>query len=319
MENTNNNLLPVVNATESVGMNADLVSQETIWLKNYTSKQTKSAYSIALRDFVSFYKLTTPDSFRQTSAMQIINYRDYLIEDCGLSNRSVRSKMAAIGSCFRHLKKAGLIEKNPVDDIERPSVDDSINETPSLSDDQVRAFLQQPDTSKLIGMRDSAILHFLFFTGSRIGSPGTIKVKDFYEDDGYHVLKWTKKGGQSQIVPAHPALIKSLNEYLNNSEHSNNPEAPLFAPVQFANNDGSKGLTRSTFSNIWKKYRIKAGVPDTFTPHSSRATYATRADQLGIPLQDIQATLGHADPNTTQRYIKSKKGYKDASTFKMEY
>lgn len=39
------------------------------------------------------------------------------------------------------------------------------------------------------------------------------------------------------------------------------------------------------------------------TPHRLRATYATVLSARGVPIQDIQRALGHADPRTTMRYL----------------
>lgn len=39
------------------------------------------------------------------------------------------------------------------------------------------------------------------------------------------------------------------------------------------------------------------------TPHRLRATYATVLSASGVPIQDIQRALGHADPRTTMRYL----------------
>lgn len=39
------------------------------------------------------------------------------------------------------------------------------------------------------------------------------------------------------------------------------------------------------------------------TPHKLRHTYATWLSEVGVPLQDIQAVLGHKDFTTTMRYL----------------
>jgi len=304
---------------ESLDIERELLNQETVWLQNFTSKQTQRTYRLALREFIALHGLTSPKAFRNASDIDVIAYRDHLMNDRGLSHRSIRNKMAAISSCFRHLQARGLVKRNPADGIERPKVDETIGETPALTDEQVRAFLKQPDTRNLQGLRDSAILHFLFYTGSRIGAPGSIKVKDFYEDKGVYVLKWTKKGGASQVVPVHPALNDALQQYLGQSEHASDPDSPLFAPIKKSNNDGSKGLSKVTFSNVWKKYRLKAGISEKFTPHSSRATFATKADENGVPIQDIQTALGHANISTTQTYVHTRKKHKDSAVFRVNY
>ncbi|HWU08930.1 MAG TPA: site-specific integrase [Streptomyces sp.] len=52
--------------------------------------------------------------------------------------------------------------------------------------------------------------------------------------------------------------------------------------------------------------------PAGVTPHSLRHAWATEADRLRVPLQDIQDGLGHADPRTTRRYI-AKRNQNDRS------
>lgn len=304
---------------DSLEIERELKNQESVWLQNFTSKQTQRTYRLAFSEFCALHRLTDSKAFRSVTEVEIIAFRDHLIHGRELSNRSVRNKMAAISSCFRHLQSRGLITRNPADGIERPKVDESVGETPTMTNAQVRKFLQQPDTNTLKGARDSAILHFFCYTGSRVGAPGTIKIKDFYEDRGFYVLKWRKKGGKDQVVPVHPALNEALQQYLRQSEHSSEPDAPLFAPVKRGNNNGEKGLSSKTFWDVWTKYRLEAGLPDQFTPHSARATFATVADENGVPIQDIQTALGHSNISTTQPYIHSRKKHKDSAVFRVNY
>lgn len=151
---------------------AGLVIHEETWLKNITSKQTQRTYATALREICTQLGVTNADEFRALSKDDIIEYRDYLIHERELSNRSVRNRLAAISSCFQYLQEQQVVGENPVNGVERPKVDETVGETPSMSNAQVKKFLAQPDPETLKGARDSAILHFLFYTGSRIGAPG---------------------------------------------------------------------------------------------------------------------------------------------------
>jgi integrase len=38
------------------------------------------------------------------------------------------------------------------------------------------------------------------------------------------------------------------------------------------------------------------------SPHSLRHAFATGARESGVPLEDVQDAMGHADPRTTRRY-----------------
>lgn len=48
---------------------------------------------------------------------------------------------------------------------------------------------------------------------------------------------------------------------------------------------------------------VRAGLPSTLKPHDLRRTYAKLSRDGGAPLEQIQATLGHASLTTTQRYL----------------
>ena len=303
---------------ESLSLESELINQETVWLQNFTSKHTQKAYSFAFREFCALSGINSPQGFRASTDFSVIQYRDYLINRKKLSNRGVRNRLAALSSCFKHLQARGIVKANPVEGIQRPKVDESIGETPVMTSEQVRLLLKQPDTRTLQGARDSAFLHLLFYSGTRIGAPGTIKVKDFYLDKGFYVLKWRKKGGQNQIIPVHPELQGALLHYLAKSEHSQDQEAPLFAPVKTGNNKGD-GLSNKQFDRIWNKYRQIAGLPEQFTPHSARATFATTANDNNVPVQDIQKSLSHANVATTMIYIHDRKEHKDSAVFKVNY
>jgi integrase/recombinase XerD len=51
-----------------------------------------------------------------------------------------------------------------------------------------------------------------------------------------------------------------------------------------------------------------AGVAsaDLTKPHTFRHAFDTEALSRGVPLQDVQDALGHADPRTTRRYDRSR-------------
>jgi integrase len=48
----------------------------------------------------------------------------------------------------------------------------------------------------------------------------------------------------------------------------------------------------------------QAGIEaaDRLSPHSLRHAFATTARAEGVPLEDVQDAMGHADPRTTRRY-----------------
>jgi site-specific recombinase XerD len=54
--------------------------------------------------------------------------------------------------------------------------------------------------------------------------------------------------------------------------------------------------------NVLEKYINPLGLGQGYSAHSVRATFITIALGNGAKLDDVQRTVGHADPSTTRLY-----------------
>ena len=54
---------------------------------------------------------------------------------------------------------------------------------------------------------------------------------------------------------------------------------------------------------------------DLTKPHTFRHAFATEASPRGVPLQDVQGALGHADPRTTRRYDRGRHNLDRSSAY----
>ena len=179
--------------------------------------------------------------------------------------------------------------------------------------EQVRQVLNAPDLETLKGLRDSAVLHILFYTGCRISEVGQLKVKDFYEDGGYFVLAFTVKGGKENKIAIHQALQIALHKYLSASGHGPEINSPLILSLQRANL--RRHLTKVQLSRIFHKYAKKIGLPKGVRPHSARATFITQALENGDKIEAVQRSVGHSKINTTQMYDKRLVKHRESASF----
>ena len=164
-----------------------------VWLEGQTSVQTKRAYKKALQELCEVLAVGSPAALVALTPLEFIRYRDHLVKEKGLKHRSVRNRLSAVSSLFGHLRDEQLIKTNPLDAVPRPPVATEKGVTPAMATDQARRMLEWPDPSTVAGARDAAVLHTLFFTACRIAELGSLTVGDFYEEQGFAMLRFIKK------------------------------------------------------------------------------------------------------------------------------
>ncbi len=170
-----------------------------------------------------------------------------------------------------------------------------------LTLNQIEKLLSVPDTKKLSGLRDRAILETLFSTGLRIGelvslNREQIKIKDENQDE--LEVGIIGKGGRPRTVYFSQRAIKWLKKYL---ETRKDKEKALF--INYRAKKGSpRRLSARAIEKIIKKYAILAGLPITTTPHVLRHSFATDLLSQGVDLRTVQEFLGHKSITATQIY-----------------
>jgi site-specific recombinase XerD len=71
----------------------------------------------------------------------------------------------------------------------------------------------------------------------------------------------------------------------------------------FVTSSGAR-IDRHAVFRLVRRLAREAGIAaaDRLSPHSLRHAFATAARDEGVPLEDVQDAMGHADPRTTRRY-----------------
>lgn len=308
---TQSNSTSLTDNPQSLG----IIPEESLWLANFTSPQTRRTYQTAVSEFLKFHEITAVKDLRQVSAGHLISWRDALMQ-AGAKPRTVNNRLSALSSLFNHLCHQQLIPINPVKGLKRPRVNQDRVETPIITKQQVRALLDAPNLKKLKGLRDTAILHVLFFCGCRASEITTLKRSDYFEDGGYWVLDFTVKGGKKNRLAIHPEAKNALDRYLAVASHGQLKHAYLFQRTQAP--DGHR-LSYNTIEQLFRNYASLVKLPEGVTLHSARATFITEALKNNCLLEDVQASVGHADISTTQMYDKRVRGYKESASFKVHF
>jgi integrase/recombinase XerD len=101
------------------------------------------------------------------------------------------------------------------------------------------------------------------------------------------------KGGKTRSIQLPDSVWKQLMRWRGEDE--------VAAPV-FPSRKKGKPLTGSGIWRIVKLAGRRAGL-ETVSPHWLRHAHASHALDRGAPIHLVQATLGHANINTTGRYL----------------
>jgi len=144
-------------------------------------------------------------------------------------------------------------------------------------------------------VRARLIIELATGTGLRVSELANLKIEDLYMKKGQNTLIVRNgKGGKDRVVQFNAKLKDLILEYLN-YRHSD-------SPYLFPSKHGEQ-ITASGIQQVFKKWASKAGLPDRYSIHSLRHTYAVRLYKAsGYNLRLVQKQLGHSSVSTTQVY-----------------
>ena len=152
------------------------------------------------------------------------------------------------------------------------------------------------------GLRDRALLEFLYATGARISEAVGADVDDLSLDDGTATVHG--KGGRSRLLPVGGHAVAALRAWLTGGR----PELARHGrggAALFLNARGGR-LTRQGAWGILRQAAQRAGLPVTgptaVSPHTLRHSFATHLLDGGADIRVVQELLGHASVTTTQVY-----------------
>ena len=219
-------------------------------------------------------------------SMSVYHLRQYMMKEKerGVSMNTIKHNGWTYSSFFGWLHKEGLISSNPTANLgnikakpkdEEPFTDDQIQELMNACEDPV----------------EMAIIQFLLSTGCRIAEACSVNIADL--DMENRRLKVTGKGDKIRTVYFDEQTENLLNDYLSLRIDSN---PALFYSMR--NTRYSPHGVRAMLNRIGERAYI-----DSVHPHRFRHTLATNLINSGMEIQDVSVILGHANINTTMRYV----------------
>ena len=266
---------------------------DAIWMERGLSQNTLGAYRADLmtlcRELAKAGK--TVDAATKSDLLDFIAQR----VESGAKPRSTARQLSSVRRFFRYIVREGLRSNDPTVDIEMPRIGRTLPKT--LSEDEVDALLNAPNTDEPLGHRDRAMLELLYATGLRVTELINLRQSQINFNQG--VLRIIGKGDRERLIPLGDESQRWLKDFMNG------PRMEILLERQtdylFPTRRGNR-MTRQAFWHIIKRYADKAGVRKKMSPHSLRHAFATHLLNRGADLRVVQMLLGHSDLSTTQIY-----------------
>jgi integrase len=172
-----------------------------------------------------------------------------------------------------------------------------------LTPEEASALLSAPDSRRLKGVRDRAVLGLLLGCGLRRAELAGLTIDSLQKRDGRWVLPDLEgKGKRLRTVPV-PAWTKTIVDTW--MERAAIRDGRLFRPLNKGGRFRGEAITEDTIWSIVREYGAAIGHP-ALAPHDLRRTCAKMCRASGGDLEQIQFLLGHASITTTERYLGSR-------------
>src|SRR5690606_7950082 len=182
----------------------------------------------------------------------------------GLSPRSQARRWVAVRGLFRWLRVENLIEIDPTQGIRLPKAGVKLPEL--LSRAELDRLLASPGVDTPLGLRDTALLEFMYATGCRVSEACDLQLGTLHLDQGLVIL--TGKGSKQRMVPIGDCAIVAVLAYLEEGR------AALLAKARgkvrrnafvFLNCRGGR-LSRHGFFQRLREHAVKAGITRPVSP-----------------------------------------------------
>lgn len=204
------------------------------------------------------------------------------------ADKTVRTQLMVFNLIFKYAVRKGFVPANTARDLTVPQ---------NLPKRKITA----PKPADIAKVKESTkctfgmFAYWAMYTGMRRGEllalewedvdaeARTINInKSLYHESNRPIVKGTKTATSNAIIPILDALYKKVDFKKQG--------------LVFPNENGTH-MTETQFQRQWELYTKETGI--TATPHQFRHCFATMLFEAGVPPQEAQALLRHAQIATT--------------------
>jgi site-specific recombinase XerD len=255
------------------------------------SGNTVSAYRSDLTKFAAY--LETTFGIRAWTDVKPRHIDLFITSLAGMKKSSLSRKLACISSFYRYLVRQGAVLENPARDIDPIKVPKRAPDFMEREQIKVARTVSEHETLLV-----AVIVEVLLSTGVRVSELCNANRSSVNSKD--KTMTVIGKGDKQRIVYLSDRAAVFVDNYLKSRKD-------VDASLLFFN---GRRMTR------FQVYRVVRKIGERYlgrklSPHLFRHTLATHSALSGMPLQELQGVLGHANVNTTMIYVHPSKAIRE--------
>ena len=220
--------------------------------------------------------------------------------DLGNQNKSkatINRKVSSLRNYYDYKIAGGMMTSNPFSKIK--SVKGDRRQVDFLTIEEAARLMELPGEDKK-GLRDKALLEFMYGTGARVTEVVRLKFSDLNLNMKFVTLKDADE--ESRLVPLGRYAADAMTEYVENIYSQiagKDPEPDAYVFVNFR----GEPLTRQGIWKILKDYGAMIDIADRMTPQILRDSFAVHILQNGGDLKTLQELMGFEDMSVGIAYL----------------
>jgi integrase/recombinase XerD len=187
---------------------------DTLWLEDGLSKNTLEAYRRDLTLYAQW--LTTREKgdnkgVDETVEADINSY--FSAKHNATKATSANRRLTVLKRYFRWAMRERFITADPT--LKLQAAKQALRVPKTMTEAQVEALLDAPDTDTPLGLRDRTMLELMYASGLRVSELVTLKVFNLSMNEG--VLRVIGKGNKERLVPFGEVARLWIERYLANA------------------------------------------------------------------------------------------------------
>lgn len=220
------------------------------------------------------------------TGMDLRYYYGVMREKRGIKMSTMQTRLHYLSSFWDFLNSEELIRSNPVKKVGALKLEKTIKKP--FTTEELEALRESCQ-----GLRDRALVEFLYSTGVRVSELAALNVSDI--EMGKQELIVYGKGSKERKTYLTDSAKFYLRRYL--QERDANVDEPLFVTLDAPHDR----LSVAGIQYMLRQLGRRAGV-DNVHPHRFRRTIATDLLNRGMPIEQVKEFLGHEKLDTTMIY-----------------